>query len=59
MFPYYQGKSEDFALGYDDILAMYQLYSKDLNIVFLVLVVGLGAIFSIETVSGKRGNIDV
>jgi hypothetical protein len=28
MFPYYQGKSVDFALGYDDILAMYQLYSK-------------------------------
>ena len=28
MFPYYKGKSEGFALGYDDILAMYQLYSK-------------------------------
>ena len=28
MFPYYQGKSDGFALGYDDILAMYQLYSK-------------------------------
>ena len=28
MFPYYQGKSDSFALGYDDILAMYQLYSK-------------------------------
>ena len=28
MFPYYQGKSDGFALGYDDILAVYQLYSK-------------------------------
>ena len=31
MFPYYKGKSEGFALGYDDILAMYQLYSKSLS----------------------------
>ena len=31
MFPYYQGKSDSFALGYDDILAMYQLYSKYLH----------------------------
>ena len=29
MFPYYQGKSDGFALGYDDILAVYQLYSKN------------------------------
>ena len=30
MFPYYKGKSDinQFALGYDDILAMYELYSK-------------------------------
>lgn len=28
MFPYYKGYSATFALGYDDILAMYQLYSK-------------------------------
>lgn len=32
MFPYYQGyeagKMEDLHLGYDDIMAMYQLYSK-------------------------------
>lgn len=28
MFPYYKGYSTTFALGYDDILAMYQLYSK-------------------------------
>ena len=29
MFPYYQGKSDGFALGYDDILAVYKLYSKN------------------------------
>lgn len=28
MFPYYQGKADGFALGYDDILAVYQMYSK-------------------------------
>lgn len=29
MFPYYQGaEGKDFSLGYDDILAMYELYSK-------------------------------
>lgn len=26
MYPYYRGSSADFALGYDDILAMYQMY---------------------------------
>lgn len=31
MFPYYKGYSNAFALGYDDILAMYQLYSKFLQ----------------------------
>ena len=28
MFPYYQANKNEFALGYDDILAMYELYSK-------------------------------
>ncbi len=29
MFPYYRGAvGKDFQLGYDDILAMYELYSK-------------------------------
>ena len=28
MFPYYRGPSKSFALGYDDILAMYQHYSQ-------------------------------
>ena len=34
MFPYYKGKSDinQFALGYDDILAMYELYSKCIKI---------------------------
>ena len=36
MFPYYKGKSEGFALGYDDILAMYQLYSKLCFLTFLL-----------------------
>ena len=30
MFPYYKGSEamDDFVLGYDDVLAMYELYSK-------------------------------
>jgi len=27
MFPYYKGHQDNFQLGYDDILAMYELYS--------------------------------
>ena len=40
MFPYYKGKSEGFALGYDDILAMYQLYSKISQLQILTLHTG-------------------
>jgi predicted Zn-dependent protease len=30
MFPYYKGSQPNLQLDYDDILAMYQLYSKDI-----------------------------
>lgn len=34
MFPYYKGPEDPdtFSLGYDDILAMYELYSKSVNV---------------------------
>lgn len=30
MFPYYKGSQPNLQLDYDDILAMYQLYSKEI-----------------------------
>lgn len=39
MFPYYMGKedSRTFSIGYDDILAMYELYSELLRILLFIL----------------------